>query len=406
MSLVCQLKGFDNESDLTGPGVVLAFCINAAVTVCLAGYVYLFAEGTYLERWGGTTVDYLSRRLTHRAIAMTRTLISRILTRLAFFRSIGTIGRPSWDYRMRLRKPTLQAICHYLGDTQLLTGTSILLALVLRSRHVSQYQYYVGSHLAVLSLVSHQATCLMIADKLEKMSLSMRIWRFFWTLALSAIVAFSISTRSEVDPSPWLNARLGNVCHLDLDISVAAQKHQPAFEIEYSDDYRDNVEGDDMWEFGQILPLLLLLLPLTSFLDESLKPNPHCRSAEHSGAESHPLQDVIVDEDRPRRGGTRQSAHDEESLGQEYVVLAGTESRRLDSQEPREVVQVHPDGENALEASGDGDDVEAAILRSEWFRWCLINPKPFNRSRHNLTEGIMRDYEVHVKTYYHPLQLY
>lgn len=78
----------------------------------------------------------------------------------------------------------------------------------------------------------------------------------------------------------------------------------------------------------------------------------------------------------------------------------------MDSQEPREVVQVHPDGENALEASGDGDDVEAAILRSEWFRWCLINPKPFNRSRHNLTEGIMRDYEVHVKTYYHPLQLY
>ncbi|GJN83041.1 hypothetical protein PLIIFM63780_006587 [Purpureocillium lilacinum] len=55
-----------------------------------------------------------------------------------------------------------------------------------------------------------------------------------------------------------------------LDISVAAQKHQPAFEIEYSDDYRDNVEGEDMWEFGQILPLLLLVLPLTSFLDELL----------------------------------------------------------------------------------------------------------------------------------------
>jgi len=362
--------------------VVLAFCINAAVTVCLAGYVYLFAEGTYLERCGGTTVDYLSRGLTHRAIAMTRTLISRILTCLAFFRSIGTIGRPSWDYRTRLRKPALQAICLNLGDTQLLTGTSILLALIFRSRHVSQYQYYVGSHLAVLSLVSHQATCLMITDKLEKMSLSMRIWRFFWTLALSAIVAFSIvieygnsfgrgsrslgesvahSIRNLVRhgytptsvvaasislsvllwtmccnlilffrgvvscqiaqmPTEWTRRLLGAIARLRytqptsplhrlrncllslmiasilvvreilfshaislmrvwamfavsiLDISVAAQKHhhQPAFEIEYSDDYRDNVEGEDMWEFGQILPLLLLVLPLTSFLDELL----------------------------------------------------------------------------------------------------------------------------------------
>ena len=140
-----------------------------------------------------TTADHIVRGFARQSLSSLGTPIVKPFVRFAVpAPARSNLAYLSRSYTARLRRPALQNICVSFADTQLVTRSLILFSLASSYTYVSQYKYFVGSHLAVLSLVAYQAISFTIVGILHNMPFAMRAWRLIWVVAILSGVTFSV----------------------------------------------------------------------------------------------------------------------------------------------------------------------------------------------------------------------
>ncbi|KAL4913924.1 hypothetical protein BDW62DRAFT_213836 [Aspergillus aurantiobrunneus] len=96
-------------------------------------------------------------------------------------------GQSLNSFKRRIPSRTVQRITLTLGDQQLITGASIFIAVYGNLCDISQYHFKVAYYLGAASFLTHQSTVMMVRDFLEPSPL-MRAWRMLWVLAIFAFV--------------------------------------------------------------------------------------------------------------------------------------------------------------------------------------------------------------------------
>ncbi|KAL3470988.1 hypothetical protein BJX99DRAFT_33770 [Aspergillus californicus] len=97
------------------------------------------------------------------------------------------IGQPLRTFKRQIPRKTIHRITLTLSDQQLITGTSLLIAVYADTCNVSQYHFKIAYYLGAASFLTHQSTVMMIRDLLKDSPL-MRAWRMLWVIAIFAFV--------------------------------------------------------------------------------------------------------------------------------------------------------------------------------------------------------------------------
>lgn len=97
------------------------------------------------------------------------------------------VGHPLRFFEGQLSREAVQKITLTLSDQQLITGTSIFIAIFAHMCDISQYHFKIAYYLGAASFLTHQATVMIVSDLLKDFPLR-RAWRMLWVMTIFAFV--------------------------------------------------------------------------------------------------------------------------------------------------------------------------------------------------------------------------
>lgn len=96
-------------------------------------------------------------------------------------------GHPLRFLEGQISREAVQKITLTLSDQQLITGTSIFIAIFAHMCDITQYHFKIAYYLGAASFLTHQATVMIVSDLLKDFPLR-RAWRILWVMTTFAFV--------------------------------------------------------------------------------------------------------------------------------------------------------------------------------------------------------------------------